>query len=74
MASVMQNRFIPNKVLLLKGGGESGSDMENVTPLVKDRNSLGGRATAYVCSEDRCLAPTTDVKEMLALMNEGKVS
>jgi len=74
MAYAMQSRFIPNKVLLLKGGGESGSDMENVTPMVKDRNSLGGHATAYVCSEDRCLAPTTDVREMLALMNEGMVS
>lgn len=73
MACAMQSRFIPNKVLLLKGGGESGSDMENVTPLVKDRNSLGGRATAYVCSENRCLAPTTDVREMLALMNEEMV-
>jgi uncharacterized protein YyaL (SSP411 family) len=71
MAYAMQSRFVPNKVLLLKGGGDGISEMEKVTPLVRNRNSLGGRATAYVCSEDRCLAPTTDVREMLALVNSG---
>ena len=70
MACAIQSRFIPNKVLLLKGEGKSGSDMDSVTPLFKDRNSLGGRATAYVCSEDRCLTPATDIREMLALMND----
>jgi uncharacterized protein YyaL (SSP411 family) len=74
MARAMQSRYIPNKVVLLKGGGEGVSDIENVTPLAKDRHLLEGRATAYVCSDDRCFAPTNDVQEMLSLMNEEMVS
>jgi uncharacterized protein YyaL (SSP411 family) len=73
MARAVRSHFIPNRVLVLAEGREGDSDLENVSPLIRDRYSLEGRATAYVCSEDRCLAPTVDVKEMLALMNEGSV-
>ena len=41
-------------------------------PVLEDRDSAGGKATAYVCRGYACRAPTTDAGELSAQLNDGK--
>jgi uncharacterized protein YyaL (SSP411 family) len=52
--------YAPN--LLLVGGPAGQTD--NVTPLLDDREALGGNPTAYLCERYVCQAPTTEASEL----------
>ncbi|MEX2588219.1 MAG: thioredoxin domain-containing protein [Actinomycetota bacterium] len=50
-------RFVPNKVL---AGSPPGID----SPLLEGKTAIDGKATAYVCENFSCRAPTSDPKEL----------
>src|SRR4051794_33841490 len=56
--------FVPNKVVL-----HSGADIAAIAPFTKAQRAIGGKATAYVCTNYLCRLPTADrekVRELLA--------
>jgi uncharacterized protein YyaL (SSP411 family) len=55
-------RYLPNKVV----AGRSPEDEEaaNLVPLLAERPTREGRATAYVCEGYACQNPTTDPEEL----------
>ncbi|HSR94602.1 MAG TPA: thioredoxin domain-containing protein [Solirubrobacterales bacterium] len=54
LSAVVRSSYRPHLVL---AGGPEGSD---TPPLLAERPSIGGKATAYVCEHFTCRAPTTD--------------
>ncbi len=55
--------FVPNKVVLHSGG-----DVAAIAPFTKAQRAIGGKATAYVCTNHLCRLPTGDpakVRELL---------
>ncbi|HUU42182.1 MAG TPA: thioredoxin domain-containing protein [Planctomycetota bacterium] len=60
MLRALRSRFLPNKVVLLRT-----DDVVRLAPYTAAQTSLDGRATAYVCRDFACTAPTTDVTHML---------
>ncbi|MFQ5895668.1 MAG: thioredoxin domain-containing protein [Nitrospinota bacterium] len=56
-------RFLPNKVVAFKPDGPAGSDgeLEALVPLLADKVAQEGKATAYLCRNYTCRAPTTDL-------------
>ena len=67
MLEALRKRFIPNKVVILRPGGES-PDIVEIAEFTKSQTSLRGKATAYVCHNYQCSRPTTDMKEMIGLL------
>ena len=65
MLRAFQGRFAPNLVLLLRPPGDAPAIAE-LAPFTLDQTSRGGKATAYVCRNYACRAPTTDVAQALA--------
>ncbi|MEA2239854.1 MAG: uncharacterized protein QOC81_4578 [Thermoanaerobaculia bacterium] len=56
--------FVPNKVVL-----RSGVDIARIAPFTKLQKAIGGKATAYVCTNQQCKLPIADagkVRELLA--------
>jgi uncharacterized protein YyaL (SSP411 family) len=47
--------FVPNKVVL-----HSGTDIAAIAPFTALQRAIGGRATAYVCTNHLCRLPTAD--------------
>jgi uncharacterized protein YyaL (SSP411 family) len=45
--------FVPNKVVLRSGG-----DVARLAPFTNAQHAIGGRATAYVCTNHLCRLPT----------------
>ena len=58
LADTLRRMYVPTLVL----ARECGAD--DAPALVRERRSVNGDATAYVCRESTCELPTTDVGEM----------
>ncbi len=54
--------YIPNKVVVLS---ENPREFSDLIPLLIDRNSVDGKATAYVCENSTCQKPVTEVADLL---------
>ena len=62
LATVVRSRFRPH--LVLAGGPEGSAAPE----LLKDRPTVEGRPTAYVCEHFACQAPVTDPEHLAGLL------
>ena len=68
MLRALRRRFLPHKVVLLRPAAGEDSPITALADYAKLQPSLGGKATAYVCRDFTCAAPTTDVETMLRLL------
>ncbi|OCT14199.1 hypothetical protein A8709_25540 [Paenibacillus pectinilyticus] len=66
----VQRQFLPNTLLILHPPGAAGEEVRKLVPLVQDKLPLGGRATAYVCQNFACQAPTQDIADLENLSSE----
>ncbi len=60
--------FIPNKVLIFRPEGKD-PEITNLATYTKEQTPIDGKATAYVCQNYECQLPTTEVSEMLKMLN-----
>ena len=67
MLRALRKRFLPNKVVLLRPDAKSPA-ITRIAPYTTAQTSIDGKATAYVCRDFACRAPTTDAAKMLELL------
>jgi uncharacterized protein len=60
LVDTIRSLYVPNLLLV---GGASGQ-VDNPTPLLDDREALGGKPTAYLCERYVCQAPTSDAIQL----------
>lgn len=60
LLDVVRSTYVPHRVVLVAPPGEDG------LPLLRDRPTRAGRATAYVCRRGVCRAPVTEPSELAA--------
>ena len=65
MLKALQKNYSPNKVVLFRPTDEEKPAIVALAEFTEFQKSLNGKATAYVCQNYACKAPTTDIKEML---------
>ena len=68
MLSALRRTYHPNKVVIFHPTGNDETEITRLAPFIKAQTSLDGKATAYVCRNYACEAPTTDVDVMLAAL------
>jgi len=68
MIKALRRNFIPNKVTMLRPVEKTNPGINSLAGFVKHYESIGNRATAYVCLNNTCKAPTTEVSKMLELI------
>jgi len=70
MLEEVRTYFIPNKVLVFRPE-EEGKEPEitKLAAYTKVQVPIRGKATAYVCRNHECQLPTTEINEMLKLLN-----
>ena len=61
--------YFPNAVILLRSPGNAKA-LAKLAPFTKFQTPMNGNATAYVCLDHACHAPTTDGTKMLALLTK----
>lgn len=65
MALALHSRFLPDSVLVLRPENSEAREIEELVPYVREQRSLDGKATAYVCENFTCMAPTTDLNRLV---------
>jgi len=70
MLNALRSRFSPNQVLVFRPAGDESAGIDAVAPFAKKYAPIDGKATAYVCSGHSCKDPTTEVKDLLALLGQ----
>ena len=60
--------FIPNKTLMLADGASGQRELEEYYNFIASIESVGGKATAYVCENGVCNLPITDPEDLRALL------
>ena len=61
--------YLPNKVVA--GRSESDEEAARLVPLLAERPMRDGKATAYVCVQYACQAPTTEPAELARQLGIG---
>jgi uncharacterized protein YyaL (SSP411 family) len=59
--------FAPNKVVVHRPEGDA-PPIVKIAPYALEQKALGGKATAYVCTNYLCKLPTTDAAKIAALL------
>jgi len=68
MLGALRRPFLPHKVVLFREGSADAPPIARIAPFTGAQRPVDGQATAYVCREQACEAPTTDVSHMLGLL------
>ena len=72
MLRAVQQRFLPRAILALQPSDASSAEVEALIPFIKTQRPLQGKATAYVCTNYVCNLPTTDLDQLIALLDSLK--
>ena len=57
--SVIYNFYLPNKIIAFSKDGS-----KETLPLLKNKKSLNGKTTVYMCKDYHCEAPITSIEEL----------
>jgi uncharacterized protein YyaL (SSP411 family) len=71
MLRALKTRYIPNRVLIFKPTDSESPEISSIAGFIENHVPLDGRATAYVCRNTACNMPTTDIHEMLKILEAG---
>lgn len=71
MLKTLRTRFVPNMIVILRPSEQESPDIIRLAEFTKDKTSIQGKATAYVCINYTCKIPTTEISKMLELLDVG---
>ncbi|MBI5820229.1 MAG: thioredoxin domain-containing protein [Verrucomicrobia bacterium] len=69
MLRAVRERYLPDIILLLADGGPRQAAMAKRLKFLASMKPLDGKATAYVCENYACRAPTNDLVKLLKMLD-----
>jgi uncharacterized protein YyaL (SSP411 family) len=60
MIQILNQHFIPVKIQILADGGDGQASLAQALPFLAEMKPLGGKSTAYVCTQHTCKEPTNE--------------
>ena len=70
MIKAINSKYIPNKVVLLIDTKSKRDRINKLAPFTKDYVSIDDEPTVYVCKNYVCNLPTSNIDEMLLLLEQ----
>lgn len=64
MVSIVQRKFLPNKVVLVRPDGAEGKGLATLSPFVGPMQPVDHQPTVYLCEQYSCKKPITKVSEL----------
>jgi uncharacterized protein YyaL (SSP411 family) len=68
---ILHTRYLPHTVILLRPTEEKSPEILRLAPHIKNLTSKNHHAVAYVCHNRSCHPPTSNIDEILALLQES---
>jgi hypothetical protein len=72
MLRAVRDRYLPNTILLLADGGPRQAVLAKRLKFLDSIKPLDGKATAYVCENCTCHAPTTELAGLRRLLDDAR--
>ncbi len=70
MLKALQTMLLADKVLIFKPADKDQAlSIVKLAPYIANMTAIDGKATAYVCRDFVCNLPTTDIPQMMAMLN-----
>jgi uncharacterized protein YyaL (SSP411 family) len=69
MLDEIRKQFLPNKSLIFRPTEKSNQEIDNLSNFIQFFDKYEGKATAYVCINKTCKAPTNDINKALEYLN-----
>jgi uncharacterized protein YyaL (SSP411 family) len=69
MLNVVQRKFLPNKVVLMRPDGAEGKRLATLSPFVETMHSVDHQSTVYLCEQYSCKKPITKVSELKTVLH-----
>jgi uncharacterized protein len=66
----VHERYVPNKVVLLRPPGEAGERLARIAPFTRAMTAPNGVAAVYVCEQFTCRQPVIRPEDVAALLGE----
>jgi hypothetical protein len=74
LIELIQRKFLPNKVLLLRPGSEKeGREIIKLSPFLNPLQRIEGRPTVYICSQYVCQSPIQEPGEIERVLKESRL-
>ena len=74
MLKAIRTRFIPNKVVIFRPVETKSAEILSLAKYAEPMESIDGKPTAYICENYNCKLPTTNINQMLELLNVNIVN
>ncbi len=71
MLSVVDQHYLPNTIVLMKNSQNAGA-LSEIAPFTASLKQIDNKTTAYVCTDFACSAPTTDLKQLVSMIEKTK--
>ncbi len=68
MLRALQMNYFPNKVVVFRPDDSAKPAIVDIASYTEFQKGIRGKATAYVCQNYACQAPTTVIREMLKFL------
>ena len=72
MLNQINDRYLPNKILVLLDGSESQQRLSEMNPFFASIPVVDNRTTVYVCQDYVCRLPVSDVDALAGILDDGK--
>ena len=72
MLAALIKAYLPSNVVVFLRSNAEDAELADIVPGTRFKKCVSGKATAYVCLNYSCRAPTTDTSEMLRTLEAGK--
>ncbi len=69
MLEVVDNEYLPSKILVFYPKDKPAGEIESVIPYTEMKEMIGGSPTAFVCSNFTCKFPTNDINQLRKLLS-----
>lgn len=69
MLRALRSRFIPNKVILFRSTDNKSQELSTISQFTSNYKEINGKSTVYVCRNQMCQLPTTNIDKMLELLS-----
>jgi len=60
----INSKYLPNKVIILKELKNKNQLIEEMIPFIKNYSQINNQPTIYICKNQQCQLPTTDIEKM----------
>ncbi|OEH85029.1 thioredoxin [Desulfuribacillus stibiiarsenatis] len=73
MLDTLRSSFLPDAVILFRPEQQDAkTPIDKIAPFILGKDAIAGKATAYICENQSCQSPITDIDDMIQYFHQSQ--